>query len=451
MIDRPSLAAIRFGFGLPLPKGAPVEPAMMLAALSGPDVAAFDFPASGLVDVLPVLQAAQAGRMAMRAAPEDRAAYAAAAREAGKIADIATRSQFSRALDAPDGFRERLVRFWADHFTTKPRNRPETTLPGALIEDAIRPHVAGRFGDMLEAAVLHPAMLAYLDQVASVGPGSRFGKRRGRGLNENLAREVLELHTLGVGAGYGQTDVREMAELLTGLDATAAEGLLFRPERAEPGPETVLGKTYSGAGMAPIRAALQDLAQRPETALHLARKLAVHFVADDPDPDLVGAIAAAYRQSGGGLLAAYEALLTHPAAWVQTLAKARQPLDFTLAALRALGWRGRDVMALGARPLRRFILRPMALMGQEWGRPNGPDGWPESVESWITPQGLGARIAWAMEVPDRLVKTLPDPQDFAQTALGPAADARLLWAVARAETRREGVGLVLASPAFNRR
>jgi uncharacterized protein (DUF1800 family) len=262
---------------------------------------------------------------------------------------------------------------------------------------------------------------------------------------------VLELHSLGVGAGYGQNDVREMAELLTGLDATAAEGALFRPERAEPGPETVLGKTYSGEGMAPIRAALQDLALRPETARHLAWKLAVHFVSDDPDPDLIGAIAEAYRGSGGGLKASYEALLSHPAAWEPRLLKARQPVDFILAALRALGWNGRDVMALGARPLKRFLLRPMGVMGQEWGRPNGPDGWPEAAENWISPQGLGARIAWAMEVPERLVPQMPDPVAFATRALGPAAEERVLWAAARAETQREGVGLVLASPAFNRR
>jgi len=256
---------------------------------------------------------------------------------------------------------------------------------------------------------------------------------------------------MGVGAGYSQADVRQMARLLTGLDATAEEGFVFRPERAEPGAELVLGRVYGGPGLAPIHAVLHDLGARPETAVHIARKLAVHFVSDLPDAGMVAQMAAAYRDSGGDLIAVYAAMLGHPAAWDGVLHKARQPVDFMQSALRALGVDGAQVLRMRDGVFRRMVLAPMALMGQPWRGPNGPDGWPEAVENWITPQGLAGRIGWAMTAPGRLVAAMPDPRDFAAQALGTAAPERLIWAAARAESAREGVGLVLASPAFNRR
>jgi uncharacterized protein (DUF1800 family) len=242
-----------------------------------------------------------------------------------------------------------------------------------------------------------------------------------------------------------------MALLLTGLDANAQDGFIFHPNRAEPGAETVLGKTYGGEGLAPIKAALSDIARREETAAHIARKLAVHFVSDTPDAALVAAMTAAYRDSDGALMQVYRALLTHPAAWEPKLMKARQPVDFLLAALRALGMTGPELRRMGRGPAQRMLARPMALMGQDWQAAPGPDGWPEEAEAWITPQGMAARITWAMEVPGRLVVPMPDPSAFLRRILGTAADERLIWAAARAESKREGVGLVLASPAFNRR
>jgi uncharacterized protein (DUF1800 family) len=204
--------------------------------------------------------------------------------------------------------------------------------------------------------------------------------------------------------------------------------------------------------MAPILEILGELAARPETAAHLARKLVVHFVADDPPEPLVAAVTAAWTASGGALQQVYAAFLGHETAWEDTLSKARQPWDFTVAALKALGVDGARVMDLPDRAFRRRLLQPMAGMGQPFGAPRGPDGWAEEAAAWITPQGLGARVAWAMTQPEALVSgPLPDPIALAERALGPAADARLLWAAARAETAAQGVGLVLASPAFNRR
>jgi uncharacterized protein (DUF1800 family) len=450
MIDLPTLAAIRYGYGLPRAKAA-ATPEAMLAALAGPDEMAQRHPSLGVAETLPLAAQVIEARKASRENAAMRADYKAAIRAVTLASETGMRVQFARALDADDGFRERLTAFWADHFTTKARSAAERPLPGAHIHDAIRPNLTGRFADMLIASTLHPAMLAYLDQSASVGPKSSFGKRRGRGLNENLAREVMELQSLGVSASYSQFDVRQMALLLTGLNANPRDGFVFQPNRAEPGSETVLGNTYGGEGLAPIKAALTDLARRPETAAHIAGKLARHFVSDTPDLGLVAAMTAAYRDHDGALMPVYAAMLTHPAAWEPKLRKARQPVDFIIAALRACDITGNDLRQMARGPFSRMVLRPMGLMGQSWQQPNGPDGWPEEAESWITPQGLGARIAWAMEVPGRLLVPMPDPVAFAKRALGSAADERLLWAAARAQSKREGVGLVLASPAFNRR
>ncbi|MGP3699814.1 DUF1800 domain-containing protein [Rhodobacter sp. NSM] len=357
----------------------------------------------------------------------------------------------ARALGAPDGFRERLVQFWSGHFAVMARNFRDGALPATLVEDAIRPHLAGRFPDLLAAVTLHPAMLVYLDQGSSVGPLSTAGRKRGKGLNENLARELIELHTLGVGAAYSQTDVTQMAELLTGLGFDSDKGFVFRRRAAEPGAEIVLGIRYDGEGLAPITAALGDLAARPETARHIATKLARHFVADDPEPDLVATVEKAFLVTGGDLPAVYGALLDHPAAGTTSRTKVRQPFDYVVSGLRALGIRSEEVERLPRKRLEQLILHPMQAMGQPWQRPGGPDGWPEEAEAWITPPRLSARILWALDMPAALRRELPEPSRLADRALGPFASKELRLAVSRAESRRDATALVLASAEFNRR
>ncbi len=435
-------AAIRWGFGLPAGR----TPDDMLARLAGPDRAAEMWPGGTLSRLGPVRAAYQAARKA-----KDAAAQKAAQRQADQLALQGVQAAFARAVGSDDPLRERLVTFWADHFTTSRRNRVEAALPGILIDEAIRPHVAGRFSDMLRAVITHPGMLIYLNQEASFGPESRKGHRRDKGLNENLARELLELHTLGVGALYSQTDVRELAELLTGLAVDPGEGFVFDAARAEPGPETVLGVTYAGKGMQPVLQALADLAARPETAAHIARKLVVHFVADNPDPGLVASVTARWLDTGGDLLAVVRALVLHPHAMLPGVGKARQPYDFIVAAFRALEVTPANVLAADAKTIKRLVLDPLAAMGQPLYRAPGPDGWPETAADWITPAGLAARIDWAMNAPQRLVRPLPDPRAFLAKALGRRAGDRLAWAVGAAESARDGVGLVLSSPEFNQR
>ena len=453
MADRGSIAAFRFGYGLPVAPGM-ATPEAMLASLAGPDLAAQRWPGVTVAELMPVAMAYRRIKKEQKTqadATKAKAALRGVIGAADKLALTGVKAALARAVGSDDALRERLVQFWADHFTVTPKNRIERALPATLTEDAIRPNLMRPFGAMLKAVMTHPAMLIYLNQDASFGPGSLAGKHQNKGLNENLARELLELHTLGVGAGYSQADVRQMAELLTGLTVQPGTGFVFDPRRAEPGAEVVLGVSYGGDGLEPVLKALDDLALRPETARHLAQKLAVHFVADVPDKGLVTALEAAWNDSGGDLGRVTRALLDHPAAWVPEPGKARQPWDFIAASLRALGVSGDHIHVADDKAFQRMVLQPLTDMGQHWQQAPGPDGWPEAAEDWITPQGLAARINWAVQVPERMVKPLPDPRAFVTTALGSRASERLIWAVSAAESVAEGVGLVLASPEFNRR
>jgi uncharacterized protein (DUF1800 family) len=359
-----------------------------------------------------------------------------------------------RGVATDDPFRERLAAFWANHFTALTRGYFLRAGRAGYVAEAIRPHLAGRFADMLFAVATHPFMLRYLDQRVSIGPNSPVGLRRDRGLNENYARELLELHTLGVGGGYDQRDVRQLAELLTGLTSNKHHtDFAFRPDWAEPGPEEVLGKRYGGAApqLDDIRTVLEDLALHPSTARHLARKLAAHFLADDPDEDMVAQMASAYQSSGGELMALYEAMLAHPLAWRGFGGKAKTPIEFLVTAMRALGTTPEQLDTFDLGRVRKRLMRPMVLMGQPYARPPGPDGWADEVPAWITPHGLAARIGLAQVILKWLKKDQLDPRSFVYDALADAPGIALVQAVHGAETRAEGLMLVLASPEFNRR
>jgi uncharacterized protein (DUF1800 family) len=454
----PELAALRFGLGLRPGTAPPASPAALLAEIDGPDLAARRVPVDGMAEARALIAEHVAAQRlsrdgadaAARQAATERASAARA--ESARRADLSALSAFARLVGAEHPLRERLVLFWADHFTVRARSGIARHLPQAFVEDAIRPHL-GSFPDMLVAAVTHPVMILYLDQGRSIGPGSRAARAAGRGgLNENLARELLELHTVGVGGPYDQDDVRELAELLTGLGVSAEAETQFLPARAEPGRETVMGMTFAREASLPaLEEALRRLALHPATATHLARKLAVHFVASDPDPGLVAALAAAYRDSRGDLRAVLAALIDHPAAWAPERRKVRPPVEFLAASLRALGMDPAALLALDRRGARRFLLAPLAAMGQPWQEPPDPDGWPEEEAAWVTPPFVAARIDWAMNRPEELIPELPAPPALVEAALGGLASEELRFAAGIAERQTDGVGVVLASAEFQRR
>ena len=454
----PIYADIRFGCGLS-PEIAPPESVdEMLHGLMGRDAMARRFP----IDPFETFRARIAERvenrrevLAQSTSESDREAAIARQKALRKTAFQDglhwLRQTMQRRIRTHTGFRERLVAFWGDHFTAYGKGQIINVGTGPYLEEAIRPYIAGRFEDLLIAAVTHPLMLHYLDQDKSVGPNSRVAQKKdGRGLNENLAREVLELHTLGVDGPYTQDDVRQLAEVFTGLDWTPFKGAVFRKRAVEPGAEVILGKRYGGAaGIEPVHEVLRDLARHPATARHIARKLAVHFVADRPDADLVAKIERRYLESGGDLVAIYEAMLRHPAAW-DGVGNIKQPIAYVSSGLRALSLSEVAFAEWGPGRINRGLRQPLQRMGQPWERPLGPDGWIEDDRAWASPQGMAGRLQWALSLPEILKGDVPDPRDFVEAALGAVTPEAVRFAARAAETRREGVALVLMSPAFQR-
>lgn len=454
---------MRFGCGLS-PDLPAQGPQALLAGLRAPDQIAARFPIESFSDYGPNLaEAARLRREIKTARAQGKSKRAIAARDeiAAMRKSLAARnldwyvSTLLRWSRTENPFRERLALFWADHFTAKGKNPIMVPAAFPYIEEAIRPNVGGRFGDLLIAAVTHPLMLHFLDQSYSVGPNSAAAKRAERlgGLNENLAREVLELHTLGVDGPYGQDDVRQLAELFTGLSYKTNGSFTFRNGFAEPGAETVLGVAYGAGkrGIGPVLDALNDIAVHPATARHIAWKLAVHFVSDRPDPALVDHVAAHFEHSGGDLEQVYAALLEHPASWGAQPGNVKPPFDLVASSCRALAVDPQAMQELKPRHLRRALLRPLAEMGQPLLNPGGPDGWPEEDAAWITPQGLSARLRWAVSAPSVLRPALPEPGAFVDTALGPFATEPVRFAARAAESRSDAIGLILSSPAFQRR
>jgi len=427
-------ALVRFGLGRRGTEPPPADPQSWLRnQVRGRDPAA-DLPAPDLA----------AGMEALRTDRENRRENKGAvpgmllSRDAFRNDSLAL---INWALVTPAPFRERLVWFWMNHFTVSSRRPQVDSLIGPFVAGAIRAHVTGRFGDMLLAVMRHPAMLIYLDNSISVGPQSPAGRDGKRGLNENLARECIELHTVTPASGYTQADVTSFARILTGwsVDWDVGQfGFKFRPRAHEPGPQTLMGRTFPPGEQGGIEA-LAFLADHPATHRNLATKLVRHFVADDPPPDAVRRIEAVMRASHGDLGAASEALIGIEAAW-QPGTKLRTPMDFTISALRAL-----DVPTVSFP-----ILGALGMLGQPlWSAPQ-PNGWPDRGVDWTAPEGMLRRIDFAYTLAGRFGS--PDePDALAVGRLGPLLRPATLDAVRRAGSRRDAVALLLSSPEFQRR
>ncbi|WP_425040193.1 DUF1800 domain-containing protein [Primorskyibacter sp. S187A] len=460
----PHIAACRFGCGLSPSLAPPTSVNAMLLRLQGPDFIATRFPIDSFPEFrkrMIVNQELRKSARGIRNTPEGQKIIKQTRRNKG-LARRASVGWFHmhlmRRTWTDDGFRERLAGFWADHFTTRGRAGIIKRGASPYVETAIRPRMTGLFEDLLIAAVTHPMMVDYLDQTRSIGENSKAairakekGIRKRSGINENLAREVLELHTLGVTGPFTQRDVRELAELMTGLTMRVEKGQVFIRNYAEPGPETVLGKSYGGdpAELGHIHDVLRDLARHPSTARHLCRKLAVHFVGDTPDTALTDSMAQTYVATNGHLLEVYRTMLSHPAAWAPTPRNVKPPFDFMSSALRALSVPPEPLAKLKEKHSRRIFLDPLHAMGHLWEKPAGPDGLYEADTDWITPQALAMRVQWALQVPQQLTD-LPDPRQFVETALGARAPEAVRFAARASESVPDAIGLILMSPAFQR-
>jgi uncharacterized protein (DUF1800 family) len=358
-------------------------------------------------------------------------------------------ARLQRATLAECGFAERLVVFWSNHFCISANKGGLARMwAGSFEREAIRPHVLGRFADMLKAVEQHPAMLFFLDNQQSLGPDSRAGQNRKRGLNENLAREIMELHTLGVGGGYTQDDVTSLARIITGWTFAGRQGQLgapgsfvFNVNAHQPGPQMLLGKTYEPTGLAQGEAALADIARHPSTASFIATKFVRHFVADDPPPALVARLRDVFIKTDGDLKALATALVDSDEAWKAPLTKMRSPYDFLVASGRLLARVPEDPGA---------YLNNLNLLGQPLWSPAGPNGFADTNAAWAAPEGIKLRLDIAAQMGARLGPNI-DPLDLLEFAAADAASIETRRTIERAESRQQALALLLMSPEMQRR
>ncbi|MCC8967255.1 DUF1800 family protein [Bradyrhizobium sp. Pear76] len=358
-------------------------------------------------------------------------------------------ARLQRGVVADCGFVERLVVFWSNHFCISANKGALARMwAGSFEREAIRPHVLGRFSDMLKAVEQHPAMLFFLDNQQSLGPESRAGVNRNRGLNENLAREIMELHTLGVGGGYTQDDVTSLARVITGWTFAGRKGQLgtpgsfvFNANAHQPDPQQVLGKTYAQAGLAQGEAVLSDIARHPATAKFIATKFARHFVADDPPPALVAKLQDTFTKTDGDLRALATTLVGSNEAWQAPLTKMRSPYEFLVASGRLLARNPED-------PGR--YLNGLNVLGQPLWSPAGPNGFPDTAAAWAAPEGIKLRLDISAQVASQLADRF-DPRDLLELVAADAASPETRRTIERAESRQQALALLLMSPEFQRR
>ncbi|MGY4827136.1 DUF1800 domain-containing protein [Sphaerotilaceae bacterium SBD11-9] len=457
-----ALALNRFGLGARPDEPLPADPKAWLLGQferhSARPAAWADTPASSSLLVaygeqLRAVRQADAGNAQAR-----RAEFAAQTQARYRSAVDA---RVTSSLETPSPFGERLVHFWANHFAVSIDKMPLAALAGSFELEAIRPQVFGRFDDMLLAVERHPAMLLYLDQARSVGPASPLGRRdavrrpdTARGLNENLAREILELHTLGVNGGYSQGDVQELARALTGWSLGALPGVPpmpqggvtpggfgFNPLLHEPGARQLLGRRYEAAGQAQGEAILRDLASAPATARHLAFKLARHFVADTPPPALVDRLTESWLRSRGDLPSVYRALIDAPEAWAPPSPKFKTPWEWVVSTLRGLGRH---------EPGRQPVAPLLTQLGQPVWRPGSPAGFDDVAESWVAPDSLLRRVDAAQRIAERAGGSV-DARALGPRLLPGGLSDDTTHAIARAESASTALALLLVSPEFLRR
>jgi uncharacterized protein (DUF1800 family) len=381
----------------------------------------------------------------------------------------AIQARLDAAISAERPAHERLIHFWSNHFTVSAAKPVATAMPPSFERDVVRPRAVGRFADLLLASSKHPGMVVYLDNWQSVGPNSAFvkagerrdygpgGQRRPSGINENLAREILELHTLGVGGGYSQADVQALAAIITGwtykrptlADLVSdkpgtrggAELFTFDQRTHEPGDKQLLGKTYSQDGVAQGEAALADIARHPSTARFIATKLARHYIADQPPPAAVDRIAQAFRGSDGDIARTVAAVVDSPETWATPAPKYKRPEEYAISVSRALGLKA---LPQGAG-------QAILSMGQRIYAAPGPDGWADSESAWLSADLIWKRIEFANGVGQRAGRADFAPSRLGEAVLGPLYSAETRQAVDRAESPAQGLTLLLASPEFQRR
>ncbi|MBB4954699.1 uncharacterized protein (DUF1800 family) [Agrobacterium vitis] len=505
MLSRSTMTAIRYGYGLRKDEASPQDVDDLIAQLQQAAQQAPLFPLEGIEARRQVM----VDYFAVRKTIDERIKAGNADGDISKALnrDVADRfnadvcARIAQAACSPFGFHERLASFWLNHFTVSADKTIENKLAVPLFEaEAIRPHLGGHFTTLLKEVSLHPAMVVFLDQAQSIGPNSKVGlKRKDGGSNENFAREVMELHTLGVGSGYTQTDVKQLSLLLTGVTfdrLAVAAG--YDVNRAEPGSFNVLGKTYlrSPEPFLNAVAVLEDLARDERTMRHVSRQLYAHFIDEKIDGDAVDSMVAAWKQGDGYLPDVYRAMLQSSKAWQEPGQKFKLPFDYIVSTLRAVGATKDMIMGDDARPRGPIvmpvvddddddeknasgpIMQPMmadrakpspaprpplgrqaanmiSTLGQPIWRPSDAAGFSDQSDHWFSASQLSQRIQWAQRLTNQMSSqtstTTDDPRQFVKLVLADYARDDTIRVVSQAPNRKAGLVMTLVSPEFNRR
>jgi uncharacterized protein (DUF1800 family) len=332
------------------------------------------------------------------------------------IAEQTAEERLARAIDSPAQLEEVMVDFWFNHFNVFEGKGQDRVFISSYERDAIRPYVLGHFRDMLGATAKHPAMLFYLDNWMSVAPGFQApngggnGNQKLNGLNENYAREVMELHTLGVDSGYTQSDVTELARMLTGWTYNPQEimkgGATFRfaPRRHDIGDKDWLGRHISARGQQEGELALDILAAHPATAQHISYQLAQYFVSDMPPPALVDRLAKRFLETQGDIREVLRALFASQEFWDSAKhgTKFKTPYQYVVSSARASGMNVANI-------------RPLLGILRQLGMPlygcQTPDGYKNTEDAWLNPDALMRRINFAAALASGKLPITRNPDD----------------------------------------
>ncbi|MEX0941479.1 MAG: DUF1800 family protein [Pseudomonadales bacterium] len=358
--------------------------------------------------------------------------------------------RFEQAINTTAPVKERLAWFWSNHFSVSQAGRQQIISACASFEnEAIRSSLDGYFAQMLVKVVSNPVMLLYLDNAQSIGPRSRVGRRRKAGLNENLAREVLELHTLGADGGYTQKDVTALAAILTGwtvgtpqmarLDVKPGQ-FAFVEAMHEPGAHTLLDKTYKEPGAKQAINALKDLSVHPATARFIATKLVRHFSIDTPALRDIEYLTDYFIKSDGHLPTVHKAVLALTSAWEPANKKLKSPYELVVST-----WRGLELPRLSTR--REATENVLGTMNHMPFTAPSPAGWPDTNEYWGSPAALKQRIEWGVALGRRLGNRI-NVMDVASVMLDADTEPVLFRTISRAESPAQGLALLISSPQF---
>ncbi|ANO32387.1 hypothetical protein A6E01_03855 [Vibrio breoganii] len=344
------------------------------------------------------------------------------------------------SINTSNSAKHRLLEFFSNHFSVSVTNPLMRALAPTLEREAILPHLDGSFEQMLLAVEQHPGMLIYLNNERSFGPNSRIGLRRKKGINENLAREILELHTLGVDGGYSQTDVTELAKGISGwsVSAKSDNGFLFRKYGHEPGKRQLLGRAYSQQGEEQGKQMLRDLARHPNTARHLSYKLARHYINDTPSPELVKSLSEAWLASNGDIHKVMQALVSHPEAW-QSASKFKTPREYIVSTARAVP---------NSKLTERRALASLSQFGQMPYTSGSPKGFSDLEMNWMGGSSLLTRADWANTYAK---ESKADVNQVMSVAFNQQLSPDNKQRIVRAESRQQALTLLLMSPEFQRR